>query len=68
MIMLITFTKFPKKKKTNLRYFISDGNLYSNLELLKKIVKIYNEINNKKIYFINSFKFKKDIIDQDYKY
>jgi dTDP-glucose 4,6-dehydratase len=60
--------EISQKKKTNLRYFISDGNLYSNLELLKKIVKIYNEITNKKISFRDSFKFVKDRPGHDYKY
>ena len=60
--------EISKQKKNDLRYFISDGNLYSNLELLKKIIKIYNKISNKKIIFKDSFKFVKDRPGHDYKY
>jgi len=60
--------EISKKKNNDLRYFISDGNLYSNLDLLKKIVKIYNKITNKKIAFKDCFKFIKDRPGHDYKY
>lgn len=60
--------EISKKKNNDLRYFISDGNLYSNLELLKKIIKIYNKITSKKIAFKDSFKFVKDRPGHDYEY
>ena len=49
-------------------YSISEGNLLSNLQLLKKIVKFYNFFSNKKVKFNNCFKFVKDRPGHDYCY
>ena len=46
--------KISNKSSFKESYSISEGNLLSNLQLLKKIVKFYNFFSNKKVKFNNA--------------